>query len=48
MELVYIGLAIVFGVVIGALFIDVDSIANLWAKKEEEFDVKEEHNEEKK
>ena len=48
MEFVYIGMALIVGVVIGALFLDVDSLANLWAKKEEEFDVKEEHNEEKK
>lgn len=47
MEFVYIGMAMVFGVVIGALFIDVDSVANLWAKKEEELDVKEEHKENK-
>lgn|GEM_PF-1314666 len=45
MEFVYIIIGIVIGVV-AMLFIDVDSLSNLFAKKEEELDAKEEHNEE--
>lgn len=44
MALVYIIVGIVIGVVL-ALMLDVNSIANFFAKKEEEFDDKEEHNE---
>lgn len=47
MEFVYIIIGIVIGVV-GALVLDVDSLSNLWAKKEEKLDAKEEHNEDKK
>jgi len=43
-EFVYVGIGIVIGVV-GALFLDVDSFANKFAKEEEKFDSKEEHNE---
>jgi len=46
MDLIYIGVALIVGIVIGALFLDVDSISNLWAKKEEEIDDK--HEEERK
>ncbi len=45
MEFVYIGIGIVIGVA-GVLMLDIDSISNLFAKKEETFDDKEEHNEE--
>jgi hypothetical protein len=45
MALVYILIGIVIGVV-GSLFLDVDALSNLFAKKEETFDDKEEHNEE--
>ena len=45
MDLIYIGVALLVGIVIGALFLDVDSISNLWAKKEEELDEKAEHEE---
>ncbi len=45
MEFVYVGIGIVIGVV-GILFLDVDSISNLWAKKEETLDDKLEHDEE--
>lgn len=45
MDLVYVGVALIVGLVIGALFLDVDSISNLWAKKEEEIDEKAEHEE---
>lgn len=41
MELGYIIIGIVIGVV-GALVIDVDSISNLFAKKEKDFDDKNE------
>lgn len=44
MGLVYIVIGIVIGVVL-ALMLDVSSLASLFAKKEEEFDDKEEHNE---
>jgi len=44
MGLVYIIIGIVIGVVL-ALVLDVGSLSNLFAKKEEEFDDKEEHNE---
>ncbi len=47
MEFIYVIIGVVIGVV-GALVLDVDSLSNLWAKKEEEFDAKEEHNEGKK
>ncbi len=47
MDLAYIGVALLIGIVIGALFLDIDSISNLWSKKEKTFDSKEEHNEEK-
>ncbi len=47
MEFVYVIIGVVIGVV-GALVLDVDSLSNLWAKKEETFDSKEEHNEEEK
>jgi len=46
MEFVYVGIGIVIGVVI-VLFLDIDSLSNLFAKKEETFDDKEEHNEKK-
>ena len=45
MEFVYVGIGIVIGVV-GALVLDVDSLSNLWAKKEKTFDEKNEENEE--
>ena len=45
MEFVYVGIGIIIGVVIGALFLDIDSISNKFAKEEEKFDAKEEHNE---
>lgn len=45
MEFVYVGIGIVIGVV-GALVLDVDSLSNLWAKKEETLDEKNEENEE--
>lgn len=48
MDLIYVGIALIVGLVIGALFLDVDSISNLWAKKEEEIDDKIEHEEERK
>ena len=44
MEFVYIGIGIVIGVV-GAIFLDVDKFSNKFAKEEEKFDSKEEHNE---
>ena len=44
MEYVYVGIGIVIGVV-GALFLDVDKFSNKFAKEEEKFDSKEEHNE---
>ncbi len=44
MEFVYIGIGIVIGVV-GILFLDVDSVSKLFAKKEETFDDKAEHEE---
>lgn len=47
MEFVYMGIGLVIGVV-AMLFIDVDSLSNIFAKKEETFDDKEEHNEERK
>lgn len=47
MGFVYIVIGVVVGV-LACLFLDVDKFSNLWAKKEEELDVKEEHNEEKK
>lgn len=47
MEIVYIVIGIVIGVV-AAIFLDVDSLSNLWAKKEEELDDKAEHEEERK
>ena len=47
MVLVYVVVGIVIGVVI-AVFLDVDSLSNLWAKKEEEIDEKIEHEEERK
>lgn len=48
MDLIYVGVALIVGLVIGALFLDVDSISNLWAKKEEKIDDKIEHEEERK
>lgn len=44
MAIVYIIIGIVIGV-IAMLMLDVDSLSNIFAKKEEEFDDKEEHNE---
>ena len=44
MEIVYVVVGIVIGVV-AAIFLDVDSLSNLWAKKEEEIDDKIEHDE---
>lgn len=44
MGLVYIIIGIVIGVFL-ALVLDVGSLSNLFAKKEEKFDDKEEHNE---
>ncbi len=44
MELVYIAIGIVIGV-LGAIFLDVDKFSNKFAKEEEKFDSKEEHNE---
>lgn len=44
MEFVYVVVGIVIGVV-GALFLDVDKFSNKFAKEEEKFDTKEEHNE---
>ena len=44
MEFVFVGIGIVIGVV-GALFLDVDKFSNKFAKEEEKFDAKEEHNE---
>lgn len=42
MEFVYVGIGVIIGVV-GALFLDVDSFSKLFAKKEETFDEKAEH-----
>lgn len=42
MVFIYIGLGLIVGLVIGALFLDVDSISRIWAKKEKSFDSKEE------
>ncbi len=44
MEFVYVVIGIVVGVV-GVLFLDVDKFSNKFAKEEEKFDAKEEHNE---
>lgn len=45
MEFVYVAIGVVIGVV-GALILDVDSLSKLWARKEEKFDEKSEHEEE--
>lgn len=47
MEILYVVIGVVIGVV-AAIFLDVDSLSNLWAKKEEELDDKIEHEEERK
>ena len=47
MEFIYVIIGIVIGVV-AALFLDVDSLSNLFAKKEKTFDEKEEHKDEEK
>lgn len=44
MGLVYIIIGIVIGVVL-AVVLDINSLANIFAKKEEALDDKEEHNE---
>lgn len=44
MEYVFVGIGIVVGVA-GCMFLDVDKFSNIFAKKEEEIDDKEEHNE---
>lgn len=47
MEFVYMGIGLVIGVV-AMLFLDVDSISNLFSKKEQTFDDKAEHKDEEK
>lgn len=47
MEILYVAIGVVIGVVI-AIVLDVDSLSNLWAKKEKELDDKIEHEEERK
>ncbi len=44
MEIVYIVIGGVVGVLI-CMFLDVDKFSKIFAKKEEEIDAKEEHNE---
>jgi len=44
MEFVYVGIGVIIGVV-GILWLDVDGFSKKFAKKEEEFDAKDEHNE---
>lgn len=46
-EFVYVGIGMVIVIAV-ILFLDIDCLSNLFAKKEEKFDAKEEHNEGKK
>ena len=41
MEFVYVIIGVIIGVA-GALFLDIDSLSNIFAKKEKEFDDKNE------
>lgn len=42
MSLAYIGMGFIVGVVVGAIFLDIDSICGKWAKREEKNDSKRE------